>query len=78
MVHGASRNIVGNNWYSFRKKEPDHGEIVIVYHSDAVVDHYDPPYWAFRPVRWDQKMPDKEDFFDKFWIKMKVPEEVLC
>lgn len=55
LFDGSDPNLVDGGWVSFDVAQPEGGEIVQQYLGRAVMEHDNPPDWAFPTERWRGK-----------------------
>lgn len=52
LFDGSDAQELDGGWVSFEDAEPAYGEIVQEYLGKAVMEHSNPPDWAFPTARW--------------------------
>ena len=52
LFDGSDAQGLDGGWVSFEDAEPAEGEIVQEYLGKAVMEHSNPPDWAFPTARW--------------------------
>ena len=71
LFDGSDPNLVDGGWVSFDVAQPEGSEIVQQYLGLAVLEHDNPPDWAFPTERWR----GKKDGAATYWRYVDAPND---
>lgn len=73
LFDGSEAQELDGGWVSFSVAQPEGCEIVQQYLGEAVLEHSNPPDWAFPTERWR----GKKDSAATHWRYVDAPNDVL-